>query len=70
MVFVFYRSGYCAEEAFFAVKYGIGSIVVPFTLISKCRCGPVDKPVLPTFPTTYPTRTFSPTATCIEPGFR
>src|SRR5579871_5540002 len=41
-------------------KNGIGSTGVPFTRISKCRWGPVAKPVIPTRPMTSPAMTFWP----------
>ena len=34
---------------YFPVTYAIGSVVAPFFLTSKWRCGPVDTPVEPTF---------------------
>src|SRR5262249_30854172 len=39
---------------------GAGSALAPRTVTSKCRCGPVEKPVVPTRPTRAPTETNSP----------
>jgi hypothetical protein len=33
-------------------RYGAGSTGVPFTRVSKCTCGPVASPVMPTYPIT------------------
>ena len=43
----------------------MGSTGEPFTRTSKCRCGPVEYPVLPTLPMTSPRFTFSPADTRI-----
>ena len=37
-----------------AAMKGSGSIATPLTCTSKCRCGPVEKPVLPSRPMTVP----------------
>ena len=42
----------------------------PLTQISKCRCGPVLDPVLPTRPTRWPAVTGAPLVTAIEPCWR
>jgi len=44
-------------------KYGIGFFITPFTLTSKCRCGPVDSPVEPLRAITSPLFTSCPTLT-------
>ena len=36
---------------------------IPFSRTSKCRCGPVERPVEPTFAITWPFITTSPTLT-------
>ena len=33
-------------------RYGAGSVGRPFTRVSKCTCGPVASPVVPTYPIT------------------
>lgn len=40
-----------------------GSTRASFRLTFQCRCGPVARPVAPTFPTTPPRGTSSPTFT-------
>jgi hypothetical protein len=35
-------------------RYGAGSTGVPFTRVSKWTCGPVQLPVQPTYPITWP----------------
>ncbi len=41
-------------------RYGAGFCACPFTRVSKCRCGPVQLPVQPTYPITWPCRTCAP----------
>ena len=41
-----------------------GSCAAPCLRTSKCRCGPVARPVAPTVATTSPARTRSPTTRC------
>ena len=49
--------------------HAYGSVTVrPSRRISKCRCGPVLLPVLPTWPTSVPAVTTSPTAKGDEPS--
>jgi hypothetical protein len=38
----------CAALSFGFYKYAAGSIGSPFARNSKCKCGPVEKPVEPT----------------------
>jgi len=38
----------------------MGFLGAPLTRVSKCRCGPVLLPVLPTYPITSPMRTKAP----------
>ena len=45
----------------------MGLTGVPLTLTSKCRCGPVAYPVLPTVPILWPFLTFWPTETLMPP---
>lgn len=45
------------------IIYGSGFVCLPFILTSKCKCGPVEFPVLPTYPITCPAFTSSPTDT-------
>lgn len=47
----------------FHIKRTPGLICCPFTLISKCRCSVVARPVRPVSPTGCPALTVSPTAT-------
>ena len=46
-----------------SVKYCCGSTFSSFTCTSKCRCGPVELPVLPESAICSPLATISPTAT-------
>jgi hypothetical protein len=47
--FAFAELAVCVERVRFAPdRYGAGSTGVPFTRVSKCTCGPVASPVVPT----------------------
>ena len=60
------RYGRCAAHALAAALHWplFGSITGAFTLLlarsSKCRCGPVEMPELPTLPSTVPAATAVP----------
>ena len=45
---------------FLKLKYNSGSICLLFLIISKCKCGPVARPVLPTVAIRSPGTTRSP----------
>ena len=45
------------------MRYLSGLIICPFSVISKCRCGPLLTPVVPVMPTTCPCATYVPTLT-------
>ena len=62
-------AAHCAAQACSSGSGSIGSPPAnqPPTQISKCRCGPEERPVLPTSPMRWPVRTRWPLATGIDP---
>ena len=46
------------------IIYGTGSIGASSSQSSRCRCGPVAMPLLPTVPICVPAQTSSPAAVC------
>ena len=46
--YIIYRSYFVFLYLFYLYKYNCGFCLTPFTLISKCKCDPVEFPVEPT----------------------
>lgn len=52
----------------FALSQAKGSTGVPSRCTSRCRCAPVECPVLPTWPSSWVTVTCWPTTTLMDPA--